>query len=63
MLDTAVNAKNNYLNGNPHPLEGIPIAIKDNMDVDGYPTTGGCPAFSGSPPKEFSCTLWKKLAS
>ena len=31
------------------PLWGIPFAVKDNIDVDGLPTTAACPAFAYRP--------------
>ncbi len=33
------------------PLFGIPFAVKDNIDVEGLPTTAACPAFSYVPPR------------
>lgn len=31
------------------PLWGIPFVVKDNIDVGGWPTTSGCPAYAYTP--------------
>jgi allophanate hydrolase len=41
------------------PLYGIPFAIKDNIDLEGLPTTAGCPAYAYAPAK--SATVVRRL--
>jgi allophanate hydrolase len=40
-------------------LYGVPIAVKDNIDVAGFPTTNACPAFAYRP--ERSATAVQRL--
>jgi len=44
------------------PLAGVPFAVKDNIDVEGMPTTAACPSF-GYRPQRSSTTVQRLLAA
>jgi allophanate hydrolase len=43
-------------------LYGVPVAVKDNIDVKGLPTTTACPAFAYQPAKDATCVAHLKRA-
>ena len=44
--------------GEELPLYGIPFAVKDNIDVEGMPTTAACPGFSYMPERSATSVEW-----
>jgi allophanate hydrolase len=44
------------------PLYGVPVAVKDNIDVKGLPTTAACPAFSYQPSADATAVARLKRA-
>ena len=51
MLQEAKEADARYRSKTNRPLEGIPIAIKDNIDIEGESTGAGTPGLAGLKPK------------
>lgn len=47
---------------NSLPLWGIPFAVKDNIDVEGLPTTAACPAFAYNPARDATVVARLKAA-
>src|SRR5262245_59736919 len=44
------------------PLYGVPVAVKDNIDAAGLPTTAACLAFAYTPSKDATCVARLKHA-
>lgn len=64
-IQTQLNMLPMFQNGAipPHlPLYGIPFVVKDNIDVAGFPTTAGCPAFTYTPKKDASAVYLLRRA-
>jgi allophanate hydrolase len=43
-------------------LYGVPVAVKDNIDVQGLPTTAACPVFAYDPAVDATCVARLKAA-
>jgi allophanate hydrolase len=50
--DALAEANDVATRGGDLPLWGIPVAVKDNVDVAGMPTTAACPAFAYHPKQD-----------
>jgi allophanate hydrolase len=57
-----VRAEARALKRDERPLLGVPVAIKDNIDMVGTPTTAGCPAFAYQPGKDATVVARLKRA-
>ena len=44
------------------PLYGVPVAVKDNIDVVGLPTTAACPVFSYKPSEDSTAVAQLRAA-
>jgi allophanate hydrolase len=44
------------------PLYGVPVAVKDNIDVAGMATTAACPAFAYTPSRDATCVARLRAA-
>jgi allophanate hydrolase len=54
--DAIAEAKAIAAEGAPNrPLFGVPVAVKDNIDVKGMPTTVACPAFAYTAAENATC--------
>jgi allophanate hydrolase len=42
------------------PLYGIPFAVKDNIDIEGMPTTAGCPNYAYTP-SQSATSVWRLM--
>jgi allophanate hydrolase len=61
--EAVVEAKALAASGNSDgALYGIPVAVKDNIDVKGLPTTAACPAFAYQPTADATCIARLKAA-
>ncbi|MFJ5368371.1 amidase [Bosea sp. CER48] len=49
--------------GNPRPLEGLPITVKDAFDVAGLPSSGGLPAYRERVPTEDAAAVARLRAA
>lgn len=59
VLDAAEVVAKRLEAGEHLPLAGLVAAVKNNIDVAGWPTTAGCPAYASTP--EASATVVERL--